>query len=78
MITQLMRIRNAFLEKGDERAYGYIVGKEPYRNSERLIIAWVQPSFERAAHDPETLSAHDDNVVLVTPYVFITNERKAQ
>jgi len=72
-----MRIRNAFLEKNDSRAYGYIVGKKQHRKEERLIIAWVDTS-RRAPHDPEILSAHSDNVVLVTPYVFITNEHKAQ
>lgn len=77
MITQLMRIRNVFLTKGDPRAYGYIVGKVQHRKEERLVIAWVDPG-RRAAHDPETLSAHGDNVVQVTPYVFLTNQHKPQ
>ncbi len=74
MITQLIRVRNVFLPNDHPRAFGYVVGKTRYRGDDRLTIAWIGIGLETL----ETLSAHPDNVAIQTPYVFITNQRKAQ
>ena len=69
MITQLMRIRNVFLPNDHPRAFGYIVGKAKYRGLDRLTIAWT-------VGEPETLSAHPNNIAMTDPLVFFTNQPK--
>jgi len=76
-ISQLIRVRNAFVPKDHPRAYGYLIGRElttpqshgtvfsPYNP---MVISWIDGTVE----DEEQ---HGRNVAWQAPQVYLTNDQ---
>jgi len=75
-ISQLIRVRNAFVPKDHPRAYGYLIGRdltEPQSHGtvfdpySPMVISWIDGTIENEEQ-------HKRNVAWQPPSVWLVNE----